>query len=90
MQQLVVRYRIGDRFTWWATNTIPIYAKSAEHAIEEFHQAFVKQVKIYDSDALAPEFIVFGTTFDVDEIHENGYPEFMKVDEWFSIYAKNK
>jgi len=85
--RLVIRYPVGDGYTWSGEVVLPVEYKSAEALYVDFEEAVRAAQRM---GWRGYEFEVAGHEFDADDFLENDRytpPEILTVDEWFSQYS---
>jgi hypothetical protein len=85
--RLVLKYIVGDGYTWWGEMVRPVEYESAEALLVDF-EAAVRSAQARGWREYRFEFA--GHTFDADDfIQGDNYvpPEILTVDEWFQQHS---
>lgn len=79
--RLVIKYDVGDGYTWWCDVVLPVEYESAEQLYVDFEAA---ARAAYAANVYA--FVVANREFHTDYFFDRGtylLPEILTVDEWF-------
>jgi hypothetical protein len=82
--RLVIKYSVGDGYTWHADEVVPVVYESAEAFLVDF-EAIVMDHKAKNSWR-SPSFDLAGQSFNYTDFFQEGVyhaPEIMTIDEWF-------
>jgi hypothetical protein len=79
--RLVIKYDVGDGYTWWCDVVLPVEYESAEQFYVDFEDAARKayMAKVY-------AFVVADREFETGYFFDRGTyrpPKILTVDEWF-------
>jgi hypothetical protein len=84
--RLVIKYSVGDGYTWWAVEVVPVVYESAEAFLVDF-EAIVMDLNAKNSNSWPlADFELGGQKFDYTDFFQEGVycaPEIMTIDEWF-------
>jgi hypothetical protein len=83
--RLVIKYSVGDGYTWWAVEVVPVVYESAEAFLVDF-EAIVKAPMASHNWRSNVEFELGGQRFNYPDFIQDGEyyaPEIMTIDEWF-------